>query len=52
METTRTTGLGMIVLAFIIAIIILVFPAFIYIYAWLAVIFMFLGGLVTVLTGG
>lgn len=50
MATQQMSGGAMIGLAIIIAIVILVFPAFIYIYAWLAVIFLFLGGIVALLT--
>ncbi|MFA0833405.1 MAG: hypothetical protein ACC609_05300 [Methanobacterium formicicum] len=41
----------MLVLGIIIAIIIILLPAFIYIYAWLAAIFLIIGGLVTVMQG-
>jgi hypothetical protein len=41
----------MLVLGIIIVIVILVLPAFIYIYAWLAAIFLIIGGIVSMLTG-
>ncbi len=51
METVQMSGGAMLVLGIIIAIIILILPAFIYIYAWLAAIFLIIGGLVTVMQG-
>ncbi|MGZ7120003.1 MAG: hypothetical protein ACXVH2_09845 [Methanobacterium sp.] len=42
----------MLVLGIIIAIVIVLLPAFIYIYAWLAAILLIIGGLVSILTGG
>ncbi|EKF84744.1 hypothetical protein [Methanobacterium formicicum] len=51
METVQMSGGAMLVLGIIIAIIIILLPAFIYIYAWLAAIFLIIGGLVTVMQG-
>jgi hypothetical protein len=51
METVQMSGGAMLVLGIIIAIIIVLIPAFIYIYAWLAAIFLIIGGLVTVMQG-
>ncbi|MCC7550855.1 MAG: hypothetical protein KO316_05030 [Methanobacterium sp.] len=45
------SGSAMLILGIIIAIIILLLPAFIYIYAWLAAIFLIIGGLVTIMQG-
>ncbi|OPX57896.1 MAG: hypothetical protein A4E25_01977 [Methanobacterium sp. PtaB.Bin024] len=45
------SGSAMLVLGIIIAIIIVLIPAFIYIYAWLAAIFLIIGGLVTIMQG-
>jgi hypothetical protein len=50
-EPAKTSGGAMIGLAIIIALVIIFIPAFIYIYAWLAVIFLFLGGLVALMQG-
>ena len=52
METSRASGISMMVIAIIIAIIIYLFPALVVWLAWLLVIIMFLGGLLTFLTGG
>jgi hypothetical protein len=52
METAQMSGGAMLGLGIIIAIVILLIPAFIYIYAWIAAIILILGGLATVLTGG
>ncbi|MGA2676158.1 MAG: hypothetical protein ABSE83_04610 [Methanobacterium sp.] len=52
METPQLSGGAMLIIGIIIAIIIIVIPAFIYIYAWLAAIILIIGGLVTILTGG
>ncbi|MGP8024408.1 MAG: hypothetical protein ACLQG5_04800 [Methanobacterium sp.] len=52
METPQLSGGAMLIIGIIIAIIIVVIPAFIYIYAWLAAIILIIGGLVTILTGG
>lgn len=46
------SGGAMLILGIIIAIIIVLIPAFIYIYAWLAAIFLIIGGLVSLVTGG
>ncbi|MBI5460506.1 hypothetical protein [Methanobacterium sp.] len=51
METVQMSGGAMLVLGIIIAIIIVLIPAFIYIYAWLAAILLIIGGLVTVMQG-
>jgi hypothetical protein len=51
MENVQMSGGAMLVLGIIIAIIIILLPAFIYIYAWLAAIFLIIGGLVTVMQG-
>ncbi len=50
-ETVQMSGSAMLVLGIIIAIIIVLIPAFIYIYAWLAAIFLIIGGLVTIMQG-
>lgn len=50
METVQMSGGAMLGLGVIIAIIIVLIPAFIYIYAWLAAIFLIIGGLVTLLS--
>ena len=52
MQTAQMSGGAMLVLGIIIALIIWLIPAFIYIYAWLAAIFLIIGGLVALLTGG
>jgi hypothetical protein len=52
METAQMSGGAMLGLGIIIAIVILLIPAFIYIYAWLAAILLIIGGLVTLLSGG
>ena len=52
METVKMSGGAMLLLGIVIAIIIVLIPAFIYIYAWLAAIFLIIGGLVTMLSGG
>lgn len=52
METTQLSGGTMLILGIIIAIVIVLIPAFIYIYAWIAAILLIIGGLVSVLTGG
>lgn len=49
MEPTKLSGGSMIGLAIIIAIVIIVFPMFIYWYAWLAVFMLFIGGIVALL---
>jgi len=51
METVQMSGGAMLILGIIIAIVILVIPAFIYIYAWLAAIFLIIGGLITIMQG-
>jgi hypothetical protein len=50
-EPVKMSGSAMLVLGIIIAIIIVLIPAFIYIYAWLAAIFLIIGGLVTLMQG-
>jgi hypothetical protein len=52
MEPAKMSGSAMLILGIIIAIVIWLIPAFIYIYAWLAAIFLIIGGLVTMLSGG
>ena len=52
METVRMSGGAMLILGIVIAIVILIIPAFIYIYAWLAAIFLIIGGIVTLASGG
>ena len=52
METAKMSGGTMLVLGIIIAIIIVLIPAFIYIYAWIAAILLIIGGLFTMLSGG
>ncbi len=49
MEPQKMSGGAMIGVAVIIAIIILVFPALVYWYAWFLVIVMFLGGIFSLL---
>ncbi len=49
MEPTKLSGGSMIGLAIIIAIVIIVFPMFIYWYAWLAVFMLFIGGIVALM---
>ncbi len=51
-NTPQLSGGAMLILGIIIAIVIMFLPAFIYIYAWLAAIFLIIGGLVSLLTGG
>lgn len=52
METAKMSGGTMLVLGIIIAIIIVLIPAFIYIYAWIAAILLIIGGIFTMLSGG
>lgn len=52
METTQLSGGTMLLLGIIIAIVIVLIPAFIYIYAWIAAILLIIGGIVSILTGG
>ncbi len=52
MENAQLSGGTMLILGIIIAIVILLLPAFIYIYAWIAAILLIIGGLVSILTGG
>ena len=52
MQTTQLSGGTMLILGIIIAIVIVLIPAFIYIYAWLAAILLIIGGIVSILTGG
>lgn len=51
-NTPQLSGGAMLILGIIIAIVIVFLPAFIYIYAWLAAIFLIIGGIVSVLSGG
>jgi len=46
------SGGAMLVLGIIIALVIWLIPAFIYIYAWLAAILLIIGGIVALMTGG
>ena len=52
MQTTQLSGGAMLVLGIILAIIIVLIPAFIYIYAWIAAILLIIGGFVSLMTGG
>jgi hypothetical protein len=52
MENAQLSGGAMLVLGIIIAIVIVLIPAFIYIYAWIAAILLIIGGLFSLLTGG
>jgi len=52
MENAQLSGGAMLVLGIIIAIVILLIPAFIYIYAWIAAILLIIGGLISLMTGG
>jgi hypothetical protein len=52
MEPAKMSGSAMLILGIIIAIVIVLIPAFIYIYAWIAAILLIIGGLVAMLTGG
>jgi hypothetical protein len=52
MENAQLSGGAMLILGIIIAIVIVLIPAFIYIYAWIAAILLIIGGLISVLTGG
>jgi hypothetical protein len=52
MENAQLSGGAMLVLGIIIAIVIVLIPAFIYIYAWIAAILLIIGGLVSLMTGG
>ena len=52
MQTAQMSGGAMLILGIIIALVIWLIPAFIYIYAWLAAIFLIINGLVILLTGG
>ncbi len=52
MQNAQLSGGAMLVLGIIIAIVILVLPAFIYIYAWIAAILLIIGGIVSLLSGG
>ena len=52
MENVQLSGGAMLVLGIIIAIVIVLIPAFIYIYAWIAAILLIIGGLVSIMTGG
>ena len=50
MENAQLSGGAMLVLGIIIAIVIVLIPAFIYIYAWIAAILLIIGGLVSLMT--
>ncbi len=52
MQNAQLSGGTMLVLGIIIAIVIILIPAFIYIYAWIAAILLIIGGLISLLTGG
>ena len=52
MENVQLSGGAMLVLGIIIAIVIVLIPAFIYIYAWIAAILLIIGGIVSLMTGG
>jgi hypothetical protein len=52
MENAQLSGGAMLVLGIIIAIVIVLIPAFIYIYAWLAAILLIIGGIISLLSGG
>ena len=52
MQPAQMSGGTMLILGIIIVIVIVLIPAFIYIYAWLAAIFLIIGGIVALLTGG
>jgi hypothetical protein len=52
MQTAQMSGGAMLVLGIIIALVIWLIPAFIYIYAWLAAILLIIGGIVALMTGG
>ena len=52
MENAQLSGGAMLVIGIIIAIVIVLIPAFIYIYAWIAAILLIIGGLVSLMTGG
>ena len=52
MENVQLSGGAMLVLGIIIAIVIVLVPAFIYIYAWIAAILLIIGGIVSLMTGG
>ena len=52
MENVQLSGGAILVLGIIIAIVIVLIPAFIYIYAWIAAILLIIGGLVSLMTGG
>jgi hypothetical protein len=51
-QPQQLSGGAMLLLGIILVIVILVLPAFIYIYAWLAAILLIIGGIVSMLTGG
>ena len=52
METAQLSGGTMLVLGIILAIIIVLIPAFIYIYAWIAAILLIIGGIISLMAGG
>ena len=51
-ENAQLSGGAMLVLGIIIAIVIILIPAFIYIYAWIAAILLIIGGIISLMTGG
>ena len=52
MENAQLSGGAMLVLGIIIAVVIVLIPAFIYIYAWIAAILLIIGGIISLMTGG
>jgi hypothetical protein len=52
MENGQLSGGAMLVLGIILAIVIVLIPAFIYIYAWIAAILLIIGGIISLMTGG
>ncbi|MGF7118911.1 hypothetical protein [Methanobacterium oryzae] len=50
-QMQQLSGGAMLVLGIIIALVIWLIPAFVYIYAWLAAIFLIIGGIVSLLSG-
>ena len=52
MENVQLSGGAMLVLGIIIAIVIILIPAFIYIYAWIAAILLIIGGIISLMSGG
>jgi hypothetical protein len=52
MENVQLSGGAMLVLGIVIAVVIVLIPAFIYIYAWIAAILLIIGGLISLVSGG